>query len=109
MGIPKKVTDATFDTEVLKSSKPVIVDFWAEWCAPCRKVESVLSQLLDTNGLNDKVEFVKMDIETSPQVSQTYQVRSVPTITIFKDGQPVTSLSGSRSRAELLRMLETVL
>jgi thioredoxin 1 len=109
MGVAKEVTDATFDVNVLKSSKPVIVDFWAEWCMPCRKVESVLTQLLTSSDLGEKVDFFKMDIDSNPRVSQAYQVMSVPTITIFKDGQPFTSLSGSRSRAELLRMIETAL
>ena len=108
MAAARAVTDATFATEVLQSRKPVIVDFWAEWCMPCRKIDSTLSQLAATD-LADKVEFVKIDIDANPETTRAYQVMSVPTVTVFKGGEPVQSITGARPKNDLQRMIEAVL
>jgi thioredoxin 1 len=103
----KSVTDATFTVEVLQSDKPVLVDFWAEWCAPCRKVNPLLEEI--ANELGDKVQIVKLDIDANPDVTRTYQVMSVPTLTMFKGGQPVNSLIGARPKGDLVRLIESAL
>jgi thioredoxin 1 len=107
MGASKPVTDATFARDVLQSDKPVLVDFWAEWCAPCRKVEPVLAEL--AVELGDKIEFVKMNIDENPETAMAYRVMSVPTLTIFKGGQPVQSVAGARPKSDLLRFIESAL
>ncbi len=104
----KPVTDATFAAEVLQSDKPVVVDFWAEWCVPCRKVHTLFNELAGTE-LGTRVRFVKVDIDANPEISRTYQVMSVPTITIFKNGEPVQSVSGARPKGQLVRMIEDAL
>jgi thioredoxin 1 len=108
MGAARVVTDATFAADVLKSDKPVIVDFWAEWCMPCRKVDSVIAELATTE-LADRVSFVKVDIDTNPEVTRAYRVMSVPTVTIFKGGQPVSSVTGAKPKGDLIRMIESAL
>ena len=107
MGDMKAVTDATFTSEVLKSDKPVLVDFWADWCQPCRKVEPLLSEIAREMG--DKVTIVKLDIDANPEVTRAYQVLSVPTLTVFKGGEPVQSLVGARPKGDLIRLIEAAL
>ena len=83
MGATRAVTDATFASAVLKSDKPVLVDFWAEWCAPCRKVEPLLEEIAGEMG--DKVQIVKLNIDENPETARNYQVLSVPTLTVSRD------------------------
>jgi thioredoxin len=107
MGTARAVTDATFTAEVLQSDRPVLVDFWAEWCAPCRKVEPVLNEI--AAELAGKVEFVKVNIDENPETAMAYRVMSIPTFTIFKGGQPVQSVAGARPKSDLLRFIESAL
>ena len=101
----RAVTDATFVQEVLQSDKPVLVDFWAEWCAPCRKVEPLLSEL--ATEMSDKIEIVKLNIDDNPETAMAYRVMSVPTLTIFKGGQPVQSVAGAKPKGDLVRFIES--
>jgi len=107
MGATKSVTDATFDSEVLKSAKPVLVDFWAEWCMPCKKIEPLLDEIAAEMG--EKVSIVRLNIDENPQTTQAYRVMSVPTLTVFKDGQPVNSVAGARPKSDLIRLIESAL
>jgi thioredoxin 1 len=103
----KSVTDATFETEVLKSPTPVLVDFWAEWCGPCLRVAPVLEEI--AGELGDKIKIVKLDIDANPNTARDYRVMSVPTLTIFRDGQPVQSVAGARPKGELVRLIQSAL
>lgn len=100
------VTDATFEGEVLKSDTPVLVDFWAEWCAPCRAIAPIVKEIADENG--DKLKVVKMNIDESPQTPGTYGIRSIPTILMFKDGQVVSQLTGARPKGDFDELVKGV-
>ena len=93
-----EVTDQDFEAEILNSDKPVIVDFWAEWCAPCRQIAPILKDLADEYG--DRVKVVKMDIDSNPKTPGDYGIRAIPTILSFKDGQVVEQLQGVRPKAD---------
>lgn len=107
MGATKAVTDANFVTDVLKSDKPVLVDFWAEWCAPCRKVAPLLEEIAGEMG--DRVTIVKLNIDENPETARAYRVMSVPTLTVFKNGEPVQSIAGAKPKGALVKLIEAAL
>ena len=97
----RSVTDASFDTEVLGSAKPVIVDFWAEWCGPCRMLSPVLEQLADDHG--EKVEVVKVNVDENPETSARYGITSIPSVLLFEGGVQRVSVVGARPKEHLER------
>ncbi|MFB7472429.1 thioredoxin [Kitasatospora sp. NPDC059463] len=103
-GATTTVTDATFDADVIKSDKPVLVDFWAEWCGPCRQVAPVLEEIAADES--DKLTIAKLDVDANQQTAAAYNVISIPTLILFKNGEPVKQITGARPKAALLRELD---
>jgi len=96
----KTVTDATFAEDVLTSDKPVLVDFWAEWCGPCRLVSPVLEEIAAEHS--EKLSVVKLNIDENPQTARDYQVMSIPTMSVFSGGKVVKSIIGARPKSAIL-------
>jgi thioredoxin 1 len=104
MGVGK-VSDATFETEVLKASEPVVVDFWAEWCGPCRMIAPALEEIAGTMG--NKVKVVKLNVDENPATASKYEIMSIPTLMIFKNGQMASRQIGAAPKQKLEQWITT--
>ena len=101
------VTDSSFQADVLAAGKPVLVDFWAEWCGPCRMIAPALEEL--SQELGDKVTIVKLNIDENPEAPGKYGVRGIPTMILFKDGQPAATKVGAEPKSRIQAWLEGAL
>ncbi len=104
---PADTSDSTFEVDVIGSELPVLVDFWAPWCGPCRMVAPIVEELAEE--YEGKVKFVKLNTDENPQVAGKYGIRSIPTLLVFKGGKPVGQIVGFRPKSDLEKRLQEVL
>lgn len=105
MGKPEAVGDANFEQEVLKADKPVLVDFWATWCGPCKMLGPIVDQVAD--DFSGKLKVVKVDVDGNQASARQYGVMSIPTLILFKQGKPVERMVGYQPKANLVKKIET--
>jgi len=103
----REVTDASFEQDVLKAEKPVLVDFWAAWCAPCRRVAPVLEQIAAEHG--DKIEIVKLNVDENPETAMRYQVTSIPAMKVYSGGEVVKTVIGAKPKPAIEADLASIL
>ena len=101
------VDDDNFDQMVLKADKPVLVDFWAEWCRPCHMIAPIVDEL--AKGYDGRIKFVKVDVDHNPKTATKYSIMSIPALLIFKNGEPITRIVGLRPKDQLQQSLEAAL
>ena len=107
MAKPQEVTDAEFEQEVLKADLPVVVDFWAEWCGPCKVISPILEGLAEE--YDGKIKFVKVDTEENFETPESYGILSLPTLLVFKEGQQIERITGAHPKGDLMRYLDKAL
>ena len=107
MGKILEVTDATFEKDVLKSDAPVLIDFWAEWCAPCRQLAPTIKELAEEYG--DKLRVVKVDVDANPRTASQMQVRAMPTLLVVKNGAVVGQLVGRQPKDKIKQLIAPAL
>ncbi|MFC1957369.1 thioredoxin [Chloroflexota bacterium] len=107
MSKPTPITDDNFEQMVLQAEKPVLMDFWATWCQPCLMVAPIIDELAEE--YDGKVNFVKLDVDQNPKTATRYGIMSIPTLLIFKGGEPVSHIVGAKPKGDLKRSLDAVL
>ena len=107
MSKPVPIDDDKFEQAVLQADKPVLIDFWAAWCRPCLMVAPILDELAEE--YSGKIGFVKMDVDQNPKTATRYGIKSIPSLLIFKNGEPVSNIVGFRSKSELKQSLDAIL
>jgi len=101
------LSDATFDEEIAGSTEPVLVDFWAEWCGPCKMIAPVLDEIAEENP--GKIKIAKLNVDDNPDIARRFDVMSIPTMIVFKDGQPDKRMVGAKGKGQLLQELSAYL
>ena len=107
MAEPFVVSDVDFDEKVLKSDLPVLVDFWADWCMPCKMIAPIVEEL--SQEYDGKLDFAKLDVDSNPNTAMTFGVRSIPTLLIFKGGKPVDQIVGAVPKGALKKKIDSAL
>ena len=102
-----KITDENFDTEVLKSSKPIVVDFWAEWCGPCKMIAPILDEV--SLEYANKVKICKLDVDSNPETAAKFNVRGIPTLLVFKNGAVEATKVGALSKLQLKEFIDGII
>ena len=103
--LTKEFTADNFETEVIQSAQPVLVDFWAEWCGPCKEIAPILEEIADE--MQDIIKVVKINIDENPNIPNKYGIQSIPTMIIFKKGQPISTKIGAANKSEVKTWIET--
>ena len=107
MGSPQVVTDDTFQAEVIESETPVLVDFWADWCAPCKMIAPIVQQIADE--YEGKIKVGKLDVDSNGQTSMDYNIRGIPALLIFNDGKPVDQIVGAVPKSIIQKKIDEAL
>ena len=101
----KSIKEKEFESEVINSDKPVLIDFWAEWCGPCKEIAPILEEIADE--MQDIIKVVKINIDENPNIPNKYGIQSIPTMIIFKKGQPISTKIGAANKSEVKTWIET--